>query len=66
MLMSALPQAQFHVSPAVGRGGFIQQSLFDHGRDRFLGEGGSVLGPDERNSPDREKLWLYNLHYLMI
>ncbi len=42
---------------------YFQQSLFDHGRVRFLGEDGSVLGPDDWNSPDREKLWLYNLHY---
>ncbi len=39
------------------------QSLIGPTRIRFLNEEGNINRPDQWNDPEREKLWLYNLHY---
>lgn len=38
-------------------------SLIGDARVRFLNQEGSILRPKDWNDPDRDKLWLYNLHY---
>jgi len=40
-----------------------QQKLFEHGQVVFLNHPGVVNISDDWNSPEQEKLWLYNLHY---
>jgi uncharacterized heparinase superfamily protein len=40
-----------------------RQSLFGANRLRFLGCDGVVGSAGDWNRPDRDKLWLYNLHY---
>ena len=40
-----------------------QQKLFEHGQVVFLNHPGAVNNSDDWNSPEQEKLWLYNLHY---
>ena len=40
-----------------------QQKLFEHGQVVFLNHPGVVNISDYWNSPEQEKLWLYNLHY---
>lgn len=41
----------------------FEQSLFDNGSAVFLGKEGHLSSAADWNSPDQEKLWLYNLHY---
>jgi uncharacterized heparinase superfamily protein len=42
----------------------MARSHISQGRFQFLGEQGKVESAADWNSPDRAKLWLYNLHYL--
>lgn len=40
-----------------------EQSLLTEGRFRFLNEEHEISAAEDWNSPELEKLWLYNLHY---
>ncbi|MDN7134546.1 heparinase II/III family protein [Pseudidiomarina terrestris] len=42
---------------------FVTQSLWGNGRVQFLNEAATISVANDWNSPNFDKLWLYNLHY---